>query len=142
LDLRLPQEFAQLVLGGLDVGRFHCSMPSLSSVWSTSTFPICRPSLLKCDCQHLDLLVHDSIDDAVRKPIEQVPLRAEEARPALRRLDDLRNRRVYCEDEFLTEPAAASFVEACTMAEVEARLVMNQVRFLRSRHGARRGSRP
>jgi hypothetical protein len=28
------------------------------------------------------------------------------------------------------------------MAQVEARLVMNPVRFLRPRHGARRGSRP
>ena len=59
------------------------------------------------DGQHLDLLVHDAIDDAVRKPIDQIALRTEETRPALWRFDDLRDSGIYDEDELLTETGAA-----------------------------------
>jgi len=56
----------------------------------------------------LDLLIDYAVDDAVRKPIQEVPLRAEEAGPTLRRCDDLRDRVVYREDELPTETAASS----------------------------------
>jgi len=90
----------------------------------------------------LDLLIDYAVDDAVRKPIQEVPLRAEEAGPTLRRCDDLRDRVVYREDELPTQTAASSFVESCAEAEVEDRLVVDAAGLLRSRHGARRGSRP
>jgi hypothetical protein len=72
---------------------------------------------LLCDRQDLNLSVDHSVDDAVRKAIEQVPLRTEEARPALRCFDNLRDRFVHREDELLAETAPAFLVEPRTKAE-------------------------
>ena len=73
---------------------------------------------------------------------EQVPLRTEEAGPALWRLDDLRDRLVHRKDELLAETAPTFLVESRTKPEVEDRLLVDAVGLLRFRHGARRGSRP
>src|SRR6266498_4057243 len=109
---------------------------------SATAPPVCGPTLLLCDRQDLDLIGDHSVDDAVRKAIEQVPLRTEEARPALRCFDDLRDRFVHREDELPAETAPALLVEPRAKAEVEDGLLMDAVGLLTFRHGARRGSRP
>ena len=66
--------------------------------------------MLLCDRQDLDLITDHSVDDAVQKAIEQVPLCTEEERPALRCFDDRRDRFVHREDELLAETAPAFLV--------------------------------
>jgi hypothetical protein len=62
-------------------------------------FPICGSATLKRDGDDLDLPVADSVDDAVRKTIEEIALGTEEARPALRRLYDFGDGVVDSEDK-------------------------------------------
>jgi hypothetical protein len=76
--------------------------------------------LRRCDAtvRTLYLRVHDAIDDAVRKSIEQMALGTEERRPPPWSFGDLRDRGVYREDELPTETALASFVEARPVAAI------------------------